>query len=273
MIIHTPRVEFHCDVQGDIHSSIAPLVLLHGFTGNHHVWDTHRQKLKHPTIAIDLPGHGSSSFVEKIPEYSFQDWCDDFEFILESLNLKHIHFLGYSMGGRLALSYALRYPQKITSLILESMNPGIKSIKLRELRYQSDLTLSKKISDDFPGFIKLWESHPLFKGHSKNQKEWEKLRDIRKNANHEQLAIALRTLSVGRQSNLWQDLKKMTFPVLVMTGENDSNYSEIGLEIKNKLSKCQWISVENSGHTTHLEQPDVFSGHIENWLINHNTIV
>ena len=271
MKILTPEVEFHLDIMGDIHSSSVPIVLLHGFTGNHHVWDRFRSQIDRSTVAIDLPGHGQSQFLDIDLSYNFDRWVANFEYLIDSLNLKTIHLLGYSMGGRLALMYAVRYPHKVSSLILESANPGITAKPLRDIRNQSDFALSVKITDDFEGFIRLWESNPLFKGQSLHSVEWEKLQKIRRQNIPQGLANSLRSLSVGKQPDLWKELNHLDLPVLVITGAKDKKYTDIGSKLEKKTKNCQWESIDNSGHTPHMEQFDIFLGHIREWLSIRNT--
>jgi len=272
MIIQTGLVDFQVDVQGIPDNKTPPVVLLHGFTGDLHVWDMFRERLENPSVAIDLPGHGASVFVDPHREYSFQEWTRDFESILSSLKLNRIHLLGYSMGGRLALTYALIYPHRVESLILESANPGLRSSEEREARRRSDELLSRQIAGDFTGFLKKWESLPLFNGHSiNNPAGWERLRDIRRRSAPDQLARALRGFTVGRQPDLWAELKNLSFPVLLISGIEDDKYGHISIEICRNNRQCTRVCVKNAGHTPHLEQPVTFFHHVHDWLISRNT--
>ena len=105
--------------------SFAPMVFLHGFSGTHKTWAEILAKLGTAAIAVDLPGHGKSTFNNLELEYNIDMWCEDFSRILDFLDLERVSLCGYSMGGRLAISFAVRYPEKISSLILESASCGI----------------------------------------------------------------------------------------------------------------------------------------------------
>ena len=60
--------------------------------------------------------------------------------------VKKLHLCGYSLGGRLAISFAAKYPDMIQSLLLESTSLGIADRVEREERYQKDLNISISIS-------------------------------------------------------------------------------------------------------------------------------
>ena len=90
-----------------------PLLFLHGFTGSEKSWDEFRNKLNLPTIAIDCPGHGSNLIEDLSNPYTFEDWEKEFNSYLNQNHLEKITLCGYSMGGRLAITFASKFPNKI----------------------------------------------------------------------------------------------------------------------------------------------------------------
>ncbi|MDG5766680.1 alpha/beta fold hydrolase [Balneolales bacterium ANBcel1] len=69
---------------------------------------------------------------------------------------------GYSMGGRLLLSWAARYPEAARGLILESTTPGIADPGKRAERIREDTERTKAIRRDYSRFLERWNQHPLF---------------------------------------------------------------------------------------------------------------
>ena len=65
--------------------SDTPMVFLHGFAGSHYSWDEVVEKLGCTVVTLDLPGHGKSTFNNLDADYSVDDWCEDFNEILNSL--------------------------------------------------------------------------------------------------------------------------------------------------------------------------------------------
>src|SRR5699024_8067238 len=91
-------------------------------------------------IAIDLPGHGASD-IKQFP--SMIGFTDELKALFDLLQISRCHLLGYSMGGRVALSFALRHPDYVSHLILESASPGLKTIEERLNRQQQDAKLAE----------------------------------------------------------------------------------------------------------------------------------
>lgn len=97
-----------------------PLVVIHGGGDGARAWLGNMAELaENYTIYVpDLPGFGHSQTMEGdyyIPE--FVQFVDAFS---QSLGLKSFHLMGHSLGGGIALSYALKFPHKITKLVLVS---------------------------------------------------------------------------------------------------------------------------------------------------------
>src|SRR5699024_9432623 len=90
----------------EIHGKGTPVVLLHSFTGSSSTWtlfiSEDRQKFK--LITIELPGHGKT--ISNTPR-TMELLCSDLLKLLEHLKLSTFHLIGYSMGGRVALSFAM----------------------------------------------------------------------------------------------------------------------------------------------------------------------
>src|SRR5690625_3766134 len=103
-----------------------PLVLLHGFTGTKRTWQQFiaQASKTYRIITIDLPGHGRTVAKNRV---TMEQFIDNLYELTRSIQLDTFHLLGYSLGGRSALSYAIRYPETIQSLILESASPGLRT--------------------------------------------------------------------------------------------------------------------------------------------------
>ncbi len=97
-----------------------PLVVIHGGGGGARAWMENMAELSenYTTYVPDLPGYGFSQPIEGdyyIPE--LVEFVDDFA---NNLGLKSFHLMGHSLGGGIALHYALRFPHKIKKLVLVS---------------------------------------------------------------------------------------------------------------------------------------------------------
>lgn len=236
------------------------LVLLHGFTGCGDVWNDVKSRLENSRrcIAPDLPGHGASEPPFSANEFTFDRMCDFMEDTLRQSGVKRADFWGYSMGGRIALHLALRNPERVHRLILESASPGISDIEERTGRRRSDDELAGKMeTDGLAIFIDHWLSQPLFDSQRSLAPERQSLgKQLRLRSSAKGLADALRGLSVGRQEPLHDRLKGLAMPVLVVAGELDSKYRGIGEEMARSIPDSQFRIIPGAGHAPHWEKPE-----------------
>jgi 2-succinyl-6-hydroxy-2,4-cyclohexadiene-1-carboxylate synthase len=251
-------LEFHVEVDGDG----PPLLLLHGFTGSVRAWDDVRPALRTfaQVIAIDLIGHGRSAAPDDGRRYSF-DWATrDLVALLESLRLPKVNVLGYSMGGRLALHFAVNTSERIDRLILESASPGIEDGLQRRQRIDSDTALADRILRDGIGaFVAEWEQQPLLLPAAHAAAEARARQHAQRLDNSAiGLANSLLGMGAGRQAPLWSSLKNLRMPVTLIVGAMDSRYIEVAEQMAKLLPAADLSAVAAAGHTVHLDQPERF---------------
>ena len=102
-----------------IEGSGTPVLLIHGFTGSHKSFQKVSSFLssQFKVITVDMIGHGQSMNYES-KNYTFDKSINDLNKILDSLSIKKINLIGYSLGGRLAMQFALKNIAKLSSLII-----------------------------------------------------------------------------------------------------------------------------------------------------------
>jgi len=92
------------------------LVLVHGAGGSHLDWPAPLRRLRGVNVyALDLPGHGRSEGTGRSSIAAYRDFLLAF---LDSLGLETVVVVGHSMGGAIALDFALHYPDRLARLIL-----------------------------------------------------------------------------------------------------------------------------------------------------------
>ncbi|HLS06559.1 MAG TPA: 2-succinyl-6-hydroxy-2,4-cyclohexadiene-1-carboxylate synthase [Bacillota bacterium] len=236
-----------------------PLILLHGFTGSKHTWDDFikRWQTSFQVIALDLPGHGQTT--TNNPR-TMEMVVDDLREILRQLKIEKAHIVGYSMGGRTALAYALTYPETILSLTLESASPGLTSQKERRERRKNDEQLIKRLKNDgLKSFVNFWENIPLFVTQKRLAKDiQEKIRQERLKQSQTGLIASLRYMGTGQQPSLWNDLQSLNAHVLLIVGEHDKKFVKLNEQMQKRLPNVKLKVIERAGHAVHIEQPDLF---------------
>jgi 2-succinyl-6-hydroxy-2,4-cyclohexadiene-1-carboxylate synthase len=240
-----------------------PVVLLHGFTGSTETWAPLRAELsvEYRAIAVDQPGHGRSASPGDPARYRLDRFAADLGTVLDSIEIDRATVIGYSMGGRAALRFALTHPERVAGLVLESASPGIADEKQRRERRAADTALADRIErDGVSAFIEYWESLSL----------WDTQRALTASARdglHRQrllndpigLANSLRGAGAAEDAYMLDAATAITAPTLVIAGALDSKYVELGKLLQRSIPASRLEIIPDSGHTTHLEQPRAFA--------------
>lgn len=246
------------------------LLLLHGFTGSGKSWKTLLPGFtgNYRVITVDFPGHGETAAPADPTRYSIENTATDLAAILEKLGVAQAAVLGYSMGGRVALFFALRYPSKVSGLILESASPGLPTARERAERKAADEALARFIEEKgLAAFVERWGNLPLWASQAGlPETVRENLRHQRLNNRPVGLANSLRGLGTGVQPSLWDELGGFGKPVLILTGELDPKFTLTGQLIEAKFPDARRKVVAGAGHTIHLEKPAEFEKTVKEFL-------
>lgn len=251
-----------------------PLFLLHGFTGSSLAWGEpvlRTLERRGPLVAVDLPGHGDAQRRSPLSSDSppdFEQTVDELARLPAEYGWERVDWAGYSMGGRLALALAIRHPERVRRLVLESTSPGLATASGRRDRRRSDDALARRIlSDGIESFVSHWMGLPLFR--SQQRLPAEALRNARERrmaADPEGLAAVLRGLGTGSQPSYWDELARLERPVLILSGELDPKYVEIGRAMAARLPDATRVEVDGAGHTVHLEAPEAWEQAVVRFL-------
>jgi len=243
-----------------------PTLFLHGFLGSSKSWNEILEILKKYSITLDITGHKKNFFDQKDTNYSIDNWFSELKNQLDKESIQSINLCGYSMGGRLAIGFAQKYPSLIKNLILESTTLGIISKEEKMIRLNSDLMLCNDIESDYNKFILEWEQLSLFKNQfKKNKNGFINQRKIRLSHNPLQISKSLKVFSQGKLPDYYSSLPKFSFPINIITGRFDKKYTSIGKQI-NSLCKNSTHHILDCGHNVHLEEPILYTQIIKNIL-------
>ncbi|MDQ3225697.1 MAG: 2-succinyl-6-hydroxy-2,4-cyclohexadiene-1-carboxylate synthase [Chloroflexota bacterium] len=267
------NVRYHIEERGDG----KPLVLLHGFTGSSESWRPIFDDLvgDYHVIAIDAIGHGSTAAPPDPLRYAFNRALDDLGAIMTHLAIERAAWLGYSMGGRLALSLALRQPQRIDALILESASPGIADDTQRAARRCDDKALAHRIENDgVEAFVNDWERHPMWESQrSLTDGVLQHQRELRLRNYPAGLANSLRGMGQGAQPSFWTRLHEIHVPTLLIAGALDHKFAGIAARMHVDIPASVLNVVPDAGHAVHLERPHQFVEAVRAFLTRHDNRV
>lgn len=232
-----------------------PLAFLHGFTQTPESWQSIGTLFADDFDVryLDVPYHSTDA-----PRVdSFLGACDA---IVEGLH--DVVLVGYSMGARLALGATLRHPDRVRALAILGCNPGIGELAEREERRRSDEQLAERIEQiGTEAFLHEWLSRDMFARLPASA------RSGRDRHRASDLASALRILGTGHQPDMWPELGSLDLPLLVMAGELDLPFAAHARRIATlAVERTECVLIADAGHAAHLEQPELFVGHLRAWL-------
>ena len=248
-----------------------PLLLLHGFLGSHQDFVPLLPKFSPHFYCIvpDLPGHGQT--VTAPGSYTFPLTARVLLQLLGHLNIRQINLLGYSMGGRLALYFTGKFPNRCIRTVLESASPGLKTAEEQERRQRQDDVIAHRLdTTPLPVFLDHWYQNPLFASLQQHPAAYAAMLARRQHNQPHQLAAALRGFSTGRQPSLWPALPTIGTPLCLLVGALDAKFIRLNREMLTGLSASKQATlriVENCGHNIHLEDPAAYAIAILQYLL------
>jgi 2-succinyl-6-hydroxy-2,4-cyclohexadiene-1-carboxylate synthase len=227
-------------------------VLVPGFTQTTASWLGVRRVLDEScdTVALDVPPR------------------DTFGATTISIGMqgKRAVYVGYSMGGRLALRLALDRPEVVSALVLVSSTAGIDDEAARAERVASDEVLALMVErEGVDAFLEHWLAQPLFASVPPDAPGLSE----RHGLSARYLAHCLRTLGAGTMEPMWDRLHELEMPVALVTGKTDAKYEKIALAMLERM-RTDVVHVRlDGGHAIPLEQPAVLGGFIGSFVERH----
>ena len=249
-----------------------PVLLLHGFTGHGGSWAEAGQTLTAAglrALAPDLLGHGRSPHPSDSTRYEMASAATDLASLLDESTEGAVHLLGYSMGGRLALFFALTYPERTQTLTIVSASPGIASAAERAERRGRDNALADLVErDGIVAFVDYWESLPMWKSQLRNlsTEQRRQLRAQRLQNRPIGLANSLRGMGTGAQPNLHPRLPSVTAPTLLIVGAEDEKFVSVNRQMAQRIPDARVVVFPETGHAVHLERPREFAQTVLSFL-------
>ncbi len=233
------------------------LIFLHGFLGSRHDFKPflpHFEK-NFSCHSFDLPGHNQAPL----------SCCSSFEDFIEliSKKIKEItedpcSLIGYSLGGRLALLFAKKYPELVDKLVIISSHLGLEHSEERKKRFSEDLIWADKLEKlSMDDFLKEWYDQPVFQSLKDKTELFEEVKVKRRLSDPRSVAKVLKGLSLGKQPPMWNELCDFPHPMLFLCGDEDKKYKELYEKIP-LSSMRRVVNVLGAGHALHLEKPEEF---------------
>jgi len=248
--------------------SSPPLLLLHGFGNQAHIWDPFAQTVagRYRVFALDSRGHGDS---DHAAEYDDQLNADDTLAVVEDLGLQRPTLIGFSMGAANAMIVLSRRPELVERLVLVDRGP----------------------ESDPRGRERMARAMSQVRGAFPNREEalaYTRLANPRRSEELVQasLAHAFRQLPdgsyelksdqklrdrflghAGSGTDLWKCLDAVRCPTLIVRGgESDVLPAAVAEKMVQMLPDASLVVVPHAGHTVMLDNPAEFNRVVGAWL-------
>jgi 2-succinyl-6-hydroxy-2,4-cyclohexadiene-1-carboxylate synthase len=245
------------------------VLLLHGFMGAAADWSEVAAGLgrAYQSLAVDLPGHGRSVRLGTPAAYTIASVAGELAALLDDQGIDRCIVVGYSMGGRLALYFALHHAARCSRLVLESATPGIRREADRAVRREIDEARAVRLERGaFETFLEEWYRQPLFETLRQHEGLVERMIAARKQNDPFELARALRGLGRGQQASLWERMERLQVPTLAVAGALDGKYAELAEAMAVRTDRVRVALLPNAGHNVHAENPKAFIELLKNFF-------
>ena len=228
-----------------------PVLLIHGLGGDHQNWLYQVPALcgRYPILRVDLRGHGQSS--EATADFSIGDMARDLVRLLRVLGIEKVHLVGLSLGGTVALQFALDYPYATASALLAGTVGGIpdamRAVVAESMRFVEDNTMAAvaaaRITNAFSERI-----DPTIRSYVID----------RVAANDKEAYLRAARAAVAFAAN--DRLGEIRAPVMIVVGEEDRvTPPALSESLAVRIPTARLVRLPAAGHICNIEQPAAFN--------------
>ena len=232
------------------------IVLVHGIGGDVDGWSYIRDILLEDglsTVALDVRGHGYSDHPRDSKGYEIDLIMKDIKHVIDAEGLKEVILVGHSGGAVLALSFALRYPENLSGLVLLAgsyLSPAYMHSPVKKRIADGIVAVGAYLSP--PHFGPWHSTYPLGKFH-KEYEWWGLIRTIARNSLRSYLLVGKAIINI----DLRDRLSEVAVSTLLVAGENDTIYPvAISRTMHERISDSRLEIVTGKNHVLILNAID-----------------
>ena len=263
-VLSNPSMSYIDEGKGD-----KTIILVHGLASNAGFWRCSIPLLSknYRVIAVDLPGYGKSQ--KDAYPYTMTFYSEQIKKLADELKLDKFILVGHSMGGQIAITFSLKYPERLEKLVLASP-AGIEEFEQGEgdwLRSVMTVTGVKKTPED--GIRR----NLALNFYTWNDKwEWmveERVRMIKAKDFDDFAYTVVRCVNGMLDEPTFDKLKNISVPTLIVHGKNDglipNPYLNPGFTADvfewgaKQIPNCKRYEIDECGHMLQIEKPEEFS--------------
>ena len=251
-----------------------PLVLVHGFGNEAHIWDDFAPLVAphYRVIAIDQRGHGDSSHDPEL-RYDYDFLVADLEAVTSALGMERMVLVGHSLGGRTSMLFSGKHPQRMAGLVIVDSAPEFDARGTTRIRQEAEARgdgslasvaeYQRVLAHNFPAgrpdALARMARHELRQradGRFERKLDPKFMAGRRPESEAEALARERETAK-----RLWEALARISCPTLVVRGAaSDVMSPEVADRmVDDVLAKGTLAVVPQAAHSVMTDNPDGFN--------------
>ncbi|OGO49818.1 MAG: hypothetical protein A2148_07530 [Chloroflexi bacterium RBG_16_68_14] len=252
-----------------------PLVLAHGYTASKEMWDDQIGPFseKYRVVVYDARGHGDSEAPPADdPGYRLDTFLEDQRALMAHLRIEDAYVGGLSLGGMIAMRFALTYPQMTRALLLCDTGAGLGSLPSHfglgdQWRAQREALEAFVRSQGVAKVMRgLYTQRPELQGFSRMEELPE---GVRAHVQRLQRMSVEGFIGGGRaladQQSVLERLSEIEAPTLILVGDQDL-LLDPSKQMKERMPGARFVLIRGSSHGTCMWQPEKFTGAVLDFL-------
>jgi len=236
-----------------------PIVFIHGVGLNHKIWEPQINVFENTFLAYDILGHGKTPLDKE--NLSFDDFSNQLINLIDELNIRRIHLVGFSIGSLIARNFASKYSDRLESLIL--LCSIFKRTEKQQQIVKDRFELAKKSKSLSKQALKRWFTDEYLE---KNPNTYNKISSILEQNSMENF-LKIYELFVNHKDN--EQFEKIKTKTLIMTGEGDiGSTPEMSINLSKVINNSNVKIISKGKHLCSIECADdvnmAIKKHIQN---------
>ena len=249
-----------------------PVIFVHEYAADHRAWETQMRHFgqRYRAITFAARGYPPSDVPTEVGKYSQTRAADDIAAVLQGMGIAKAHIVGLSMGGFATLHFGFRHPAKALSLVVAGCGYGAEKGAQDKFRAEVDAVAGFIDNEGIRAFAEKYAYGPTrVQFENKDPRGFAEF----KQQLSEHSAVGARNTQLGVQKerpslyDLIDEMKALTVPTLVLTGDEDWPCLQPSLLLKQTIPSAALSVMPNCGHTINIEDPDQFNRIVGDFIV------
>ncbi len=242
------------------------LVIIRGLARSSRYWLDFLPRITKSFSVITLDNRGVGNTDSPYFPYSTRAMADDVAAVMDAAKVEQAHIAGISLGGMIAMRFALNHRSRVQKLVLGCTTMGgreavrISPAAIKRLlgagglsfadamSYTAPIVLSEKFLEERPDVLNAWRAIAI--------------------ADPVSTRAALFQMLAGAEHDVSKEVQTITAPTLVITGDADKLISaENSVRLAAKIPRSKLVYLSGAGHDFPTEQPDNTAREIESFVL------